>query len=219
MGRTTLLLLLTLAAPAPRAQTPTAMGPRAVERLTEAVDSGRKEQAALSAELDELRLLASSYEWERDFGAAEAKRAELRGRVEAHGKGLGDRLSGLSAALRRHADEHGLETLERLSDARTQGSADITALIRAQTFHQQGLAFAARVDGELRLEEDAWRRFRLLESERRRFTRLIWGLALVFLAALAAVVYVLRGGRRRPPPTTPNLRGHRKGDVIDLRPE
>lgn len=218
MGRTTLLLLLTLAAPV-RSQTPPSVGPLAVARLTELVDGGRKEQSGLSAELDELRLLASSYEWERDFDAAEAKRAELRGRIEAHGKGLGERLSELSAVLRRHADEHGLETLERLSDARTQGSADITALIRAQTFHQQGLVFAARIDGELRLEEDAWRRFRLLETERRRFTRLIWGLALVFLAALAAVVYVLRGGRRRPPPSTPGLRGHRKGDVIDLRPE
>lgn len=219
MGRTALVLLLTLAAPALRAQTPSSVGPRAVARLTELVDGGRKEQSDLSAELDELRLLSSSYEWESDFSAAEAKRAELRGRIEAHAKALGARLTGLSDALRRHADEHGLETLERLSDARTQGSADITALIRAQSFHQQGLAFAARVDGELRLEEDAWRRFRLLESERRRFTRLIWGLALVFLAALTAVVYVLRGGRRRPPPSTPGLRGHRKGDVIDLRPE
>jgi hypothetical protein len=216
MGRTT-LLLLTLAAPALRAQTPPAMGPRAVARLTELVEEGRKEQAGLSAALDELRLLSQSYEWESDFDAAEAKRAELRGRVGKGGEALAARLTGLSEALRRHADEHGLETLERLSDARTQGSADITALIRAQTFQQQWLAFAARVDGELRLEEDAWRRFRLLEAERRRFSRLIWGLALVFLAALAAVVYFLRGGRRRPPP--PNLRGHRKGDVIDLRPE
>lgn len=219
MGGTT-LLLLTLALPAGGAAPPPE-ATRAAARFEELVAAGRKEQSGLTPLLDELSTLSRSYDWEPDAEKAAAKRAELRARIAPRLEGLSASLGELSAVMRRFADEHGLETIERLSDERTTGSSDIVSIMRAQTFHQQGLTFVSRVQWDLRAEEDAWRRYRLLDGERKRFRRTLWGVSLAFLTALAALAYLARTlmRRRRPPPTTGRGGGHRRGDIIDLRPE
>ncbi|TBR20917.1 hypothetical protein EPO15_11710 [bacterium] len=228
MGRATLLLAFAAAAfaaeaPPPRGAAPPPLATRAAARFEEMVAGGRKDQSELTALLDELATLRSSYDWERDAGKAEAKRDELRARIGALTADLGERVSGLADALRRFTDEHGLETLERLADERSAGSPDLFSIIKAQTFHAQAPIFLARVQNELRLEEDAWRRFQMLEGERRRYRRTLWVFGLLFLAGMGAAAFYVRAAkrRRRGPPTTtnPGLKGHRKGDIIDLKPE
>lgn len=219
MGRTTLLLLTLAASFAAAAPPPGAT--RAAARFEELVAAGKKDQSELTKLLDELATLSQSYDWESDAARAEAKRNDLRARIKPHIDGMTDSLANLQTAMRRFADEHGLETLERLADDTTQGSPDIFSMMRAQTFHTQGIAFLTQVQRDLSREEDGWRRFRLMEAERRRFRHILWGLSLAFLAALVALAYAFRmasSRRRRPPPTTPG-RPHRKGDIIDLRPE
>lgn len=227
MGRTTLFLLtlaasVAAAAPPPRGAVPPPGATRAAARFEELVAAGRKDQSELTKLLDELATLSQSYDWESDAARAEAKRNDLRGRIKPRIDGMTGSLASLQTAMRRFADEHGLETLERLADETTQGSPDIFSIMRAQTFHAQGVAFLTQVQRDLSREEDAWRRFRLMESERVRFRHIIWGLTLAFLAALAGLAYAFRlaSSRRRrgPPPTNPG-RPHRKGDIIDLRPE
>lgn len=221
MGRATLLLILAAAAlqaaPPPGAT-------KAAARFEELVAGGRKEQAELAPLVDELRTLARSYDWEVDAARAEEKRARLRSQIAPRKEALQGHLDALSATLRRFADEHGLETLERLTDERTQGSSDIVSIMRAQTFLQGSLAFAHSLEGELRMEEEAWRRYNLVERERRRFRRILWSLTAAFLAALAAIAYAVRIylQKRRPPPPTSRPkpgRGGRHGEIIDLRPE
>lgn len=222
MGRATLLLIL--AAAALEAAPPPGVT-KAAARCEELIADGRKEQSELAPLVDELRTLARSYDWERDAAAAQEKRARLRAQIAPRREALDGHLAALSATLRRFADEHGLETLERLTDERTQGSSDIVSLMRAQTFLQGALSFSHALEGELRMEDDAWRRFNLIERERRRFRRILWSLTAAFLAALTAIVYAVRivlqkrrssqPPTRRPKPT----RGGRDGDIIDLRPE
>lgn len=219
MGRAT-LLLLTLAASGASAAAPTT-ATRAAARFEELVAAGKKDQSELTKLLDELATLSQSYDWESDAARAEARRDDLRLRIKPRIDGMTESLASLQTAMRRFADEHGLETLERLADETTQGSPDIFSMMRAQTFHAQGLAFLTQVQRDLSREEDGWRRFRLMESERRRFRHILWGLSLAFLAALAGLAYAFRIASRRrrgPPPSTPG-RPHRKGDIIDLRPE
>lgn len=213
MGRTA-LLLLSLAASA--ASPPPAS--RAAARFDELVAAGRREQSEMAPLLDELSVLARSYEWERDAAKVEGRRAELRARLGARLEAFNAARAELGAAMRRFGDEHGLETFERLADDSTRGSPDIVSIMRAQIFAQQSVSFAARAEADLRAEEEAWRRFGHLDAERRSYRRLIWGLSLVFLAALAAVLYAARDQlrRRRPPPSGGP---HRRGDVIDVTPE
>lgn len=219
MGRTTLLLLTLAVSGAASAAPPAAT--RAAARFEELVAAGRKDQSELTKLLDELATLSQSYDWETDAARAEAKRTELRGRIKPHLDGLNESLASLQTAMRRFADEHGLETLERLADDTTQGSPDIVSMMRAQNFSAQGAAFLSQIQRDLSREEDSWRRFRLMESERRRFRHILWGLSLTFLAALAGMAYAFRiaSRRRRGPPSTNPGRPHRKGDIIDLRPE
>lgn len=222
MGRATLLVILAAAsleaAPPPGAT-------KAAARFEELVAGGRREQAELAPLVDELRTLTRSYDWEVDASRAEEKRARLRAQIAPRKEALQGQLDALSATLRRFADEHGLETLERLTDERTQGSSDIVSIMRAQTFLQGAITFAHGLEGELRMEEEAWRRFNLVERERRRFRRILWSLTAAFLASLAAIAYAARiylQKRRPPPPTTRGHkpgRGGRHGEIIDLRPE
>lgn len=209
------LLLLSLAASA--ASPPPAS--RAAARFDELVAAGRREQTEVSALLDELSVLARSYEWESDAAKAAARRADLRGRLTARLDAFNAARGAISESLRKFGDEHGLETFERLADDSTRGSPDIVSIMRAQTFHQQSVSFATRAESDLRGEEEAWRRFETMDAERRSFKRILWTLFALFVAALGGVLYAFRDAlrRRRPPP--PSGGSHRRGDVIDVRPE